>query len=311
MAQRVLSTQAPASTHIAHNERIAQLDTHTAGLVTILYTLYAPSTVANADEDFERKESFWSTLDTILASHPHHKKILLAGDLSSRLHTNLDPSHYHIGPHFWGKPQHIADHRRDSAEYLHAFLMSHSFILPYTFIPSPARKKITYKELTHRSKWWSPPHTRAAFHRRLHTQCFALRLPPQHKSHATVMQPLQYVLQPKITKHNVTSCNCNVQERTKHIEAAMTVRTTRSLWCTVMWCSVLVMYCFGVHCYVMSCDVMYCHVMYCDVMYCDGMYCFVVHCSVMYCFVMYCFGVHCYVMSCDVMYCHVMYCDVM
>ena len=50
-----------------------------------------------------------------------------------------------------------------------------------------------------------PPHARAAFATFPEkTQCFALRLPPQNKPHATVMQPLQCVLQYQVaaTKHN-------------------------------------------------------------------------------------------------------------
>ena len=57
-----------------------------------------------------------------------------------------------------------------------------------------------------------PPHTRAALHRRLQllytekTQGFVLRLPPQHKPHATFMQPLycdlqQGIPQPQRTTH--------------------------------------------------------------------------------------------------------------
>ena len=56
------------------------------------------------------------------------------------------------------------------------------------------------------------------------TICFALRLPPQHKSHAASTMILQCVLQPKIAKHHVAAM-CRYA---KHIEAAITVRTTPS-----------------------------------------------------------------------------------
>ena len=57
------------------------------------------------------------------------------------------------------------------------------------------------------------------------TICFALWLPPQHKSHAASTVVLQCVLQPKIPKHHVTA----MCRHAKHIEAAITVRTTPSL----------------------------------------------------------------------------------
>ena len=53
------------------------------------------------------------------------------------------------------------------------------------------------------------------------TQGFVPRLPPQHKAHATFMQPLQCVLQPRLPKHHVTAKRRNSQE------PALTLRTTR------------------------------------------------------------------------------------
>ena len=136
------------SNFIGHDERIAQIDLHTSGHLTTLFSLYAPSTVPDPEDDLVRKESFWSKLDQIVTSHPKHKRFILAGDLNSRLHSGLDVAQEHIGPHHWGRPQSISDPQRDNAEYLHTFLMSHSCFLPQTFVPFAARKRITYKELT-------------------------------------------------------------------------------------------------------------------------------------------------------------------
>ena len=54
-----------------------------------------------------------------------------------------------------------------------------------------------------------PPHTRGTFHRRLQPfyaekQSFVLRLPPQHKAHATFMQPLQCVSQHHVANLHVS-----------------------------------------------------------------------------------------------------------
>ena len=87
---------------------------------------------------------------------------------------------------------------------------------------TPRENRLTSK----RSKS-QPPHTGAALHRRLQpldtekTQGFVPRLPPQHKAHATFMQPLQCVLQPRLPKHHVTAKRRNSQE------PALTLRTTR------------------------------------------------------------------------------------
>jgi len=89
-----------------------------------------------------------------------------------------------------------------------------------------------------------PPHARAAFATFPEkTQCFALRLPPQNKPHATVMQPLQCVLQYQVaaTKHNhnhaamplrsaatgtkhPTTAHTHTQTRPNHLEATATLR---------------------------------------------------------------------------------------
>ena len=107
------------SNFIGHDERIAQIDLHTSGHLTTLFSLYAPSTVPDPEDDLVRKESFWSKLDQIVTSHPKHKRFILAGDLNSRLHSGLDVAQEHIGPHHWGRPQSINDPQRDNAKYLH------------------------------------------------------------------------------------------------------------------------------------------------------------------------------------------------
>ena len=58
-----------------------------------------------------------------------------------------------------------------------------------------------------------PPHTRGTFHRRLQetTQGFVLRLSPQSKAHATLMQPLQCVWQ-----HHVAKTHLSTHMATKH-----------------------------------------------------------------------------------------------
>ena len=63
------------------------------------------------------------------------------------------------------------------------------------------------------------------------TRGFVLRLPPQHKPHATCMQPAQVITMRFTTKDSKTPyvCNCNAQEHAKHIEAAVTLRTTPRL----------------------------------------------------------------------------------
>ena len=56
-----------------------------------------------------------------------------------------------------------------------------------------------------------PPHTRGTFHRRLRplytekTDGFVLRLPPQHKPHATFMQPLQCMLQHHVANPHLST----------------------------------------------------------------------------------------------------------
>ena len=88
-----------------------------------------------------------------------------------------------------------------------------------------------------------PPHTRAALHRRLHaatlhgkTQGFMLRLPPQHKSHATFMQPLQCVLQHDVANPHVSThmaikhaFHCDLQPQIpKHPTTAYTHKRIQS-----------------------------------------------------------------------------------
>ena len=88
-----------------------------------------------------------------------------------------------------------------------------------------------------------PPHTRAALHRRLHaatlhgkTQGFVLRLPPQHKSHATFMQPLQCVLQHDVANPHVSThmaikhaFHCDLQPQIpKHPTTAYTHKRIQS-----------------------------------------------------------------------------------
>ena len=76
-----------------------------------------------------------------------------------------------------------------------------------------ARCRTPWRNQSHvNTKGPYPPPTQAALHRRSHftrkkMRCFVLRLPPQHQSHATFMQPLQCILQ-----HHV------------HIHAAITMR---------------------------------------------------------------------------------------
>ena len=88
-----------------------------------------------------------------------------------------------------------------------------------------------------------PPHTRAALHRRLHaatlhgkTHGFVLRLPPQHKSHATFMQPLQCVLQHDVANPHVSThmaikhaFHCDLQPQIpKHPTTAYTHKRIQS-----------------------------------------------------------------------------------
>ena len=60
---------------------------------------------------------------------------------------------------------------------------------------------------SHRSRPSSP--AAASLHGK--TQGLVLRLPPQHKAHATSMQPLQCVLQPRLPKHHVAAKRRNSQ----------------------------------------------------------------------------------------------------
>ena len=75
---------------------------------------------------------------------------------------------------------------------------------------------------SHRSSPSSP--AAAALHGK--TEGPMLRLPPQHKAHATFMRPLQCVLQPRLPKHHVAAKRRNSQNTSN--QHLYTLRTTPS-----------------------------------------------------------------------------------
>ena len=169
-----------------------------------------------------------------------------------------------------------------------------------------------------------------------------LVFPPQPKSHATFMQPLQCVLRQHVHIHaaitmRFASTRCRTPRRNRlrsarpwlqplHAQGTLH-RRPQPLYTEkhMVSCSGflpkptpcnshaaitlrLVLFCAV---YVMCCFVMYCYVMCCYAMYRYAMYCFATYCFVMYCYVMFCCVMYCYVMYCYVVYCYVMYCFVM
>ena len=117
------------------------------------------------------------------------------------------------------------------------------------------------------------------------TQCFVLWPPPQHKSHATVMQPLQCDLQPHVAEHPSNQAHVRTNgPQPPHTRAALHRRLQplcpkkHNVSCSGFLrntspmqhsCSHYNAFCstnvsLWMYCYVMY-SVMYCYVLYCDV----------------------------------------------
>ena len=83
-----------------------------------------------------------------MVTHPNLDHLVLAGDLNSRLATDVDEDETHIGPAVIGQRQSIQDETRDNAIYLYDTLQAHSLRLPQTFAQLPFSKRCTYKEMS-------------------------------------------------------------------------------------------------------------------------------------------------------------------
>ena len=145
---------------------------------------------------------------------------------------------------------------------------------------------------------------------------FLLRLPPQHESQATFMQPLRAALhrqlQPLYTllSHVLLCDNVLLWYVMLCYLLLSDVLLSHVLLCDVLLYDVLVcvMYCYDVSCYVvLLCDVLVCGVLLCDVLLCDVLLCHVLLCGVLLCDILLCYVLLCDVLLCGVLLCIVLY----
>ena len=130
------------SNFLAQSPRICEITLNVHPHPIKIFSISAPSTVEDSQEDVETKIDFWEWLDSIIDDNKTSKFILL-GDLNSRLSTSLDSDQSHIGPHVRGKRQPIPDPDRGDAEYLLSFLQSRDLFLRQTYIDLPIAQRVS------------------------------------------------------------------------------------------------------------------------------------------------------------------------
>ena len=129
-----------------HSSRICEITLDTLPHPITLVKIYASSTVENAEDDRERKSSFWEELADLLLYRHNSSHIVLMGDCNARLDPNIDPTQQHVGPCVIGRRQTIPDIERDNALHLVELLEGHGLQLQQTFQDMPFRQRVTYKK---------------------------------------------------------------------------------------------------------------------------------------------------------------------
>ena len=114
-----------------------------------LFTVYAPSQLADSHADFERKHRFWDDICEITQEYSRQHTVLLMGDWNTRLY----PDHLHGMTDHIG-PVTFAPFRGDDDAVVHTnlyhmfdFLSATDTCIVSSFWPRPLSKLITYREI--------------------------------------------------------------------------------------------------------------------------------------------------------------------
>ena len=127
--------------------RIALLQLCTKPLPISLFSVYAPSQVADADLDRSRKNAFWLSLQSWYAQYAPHTYPVLMGDFNTRLYSNqLDGLGHHIGPVVFSMPTE-ADLSDNNFTHMLDFLVQHDLSIVSSMRPRPPSKLVTYREI--------------------------------------------------------------------------------------------------------------------------------------------------------------------
>lgn len=133
---------------LGFNSRCCSLDLNVAPSPVQLVCVYAPSMVADPQEDVDRKEEFWNFMGSTFNNLPKHKQICFLGDWNARISVEQDPAETAVGPDAWSKRQAVTNPERDNAVFFCEFLLGHNLFLPQTFNQPSLKHRITYKETT-------------------------------------------------------------------------------------------------------------------------------------------------------------------
>ena len=83
----------------SHSSRIASLRIRTQPRPIQIFTIYAPSMIADPPADLLRTENFWQQLHKTYETVPDAIIKILAGDLNVRMHARPASHTEHVGPH--------------------------------------------------------------------------------------------------------------------------------------------------------------------------------------------------------------------
>ena len=127
--------------------RIAILQLSTKPRPISLFSVYAPSQLADAQEDSDRKNIFWRSLDTWYTQFSSHSYPILMGDFNARLYTNhIAGLGRHIGPVLFSTSTE-ADLETNNLTHMIEFLVQHDLSIISSMQPRLPSKLVTYREI--------------------------------------------------------------------------------------------------------------------------------------------------------------------